>query len=155
VHGRKFRYVKQLGDDHCGAAALAMCCGVSYAKALAAIGRTGEPLTGEGANSSTLVAAALLLGHRLVIIHRSRRVMRLVAEQAHRAVLALAWKRGTPSYRDSPGGHFVFAAEGRIYDPSAHRHWKTHPEAGRRFRDYFRRRPGWVQAVLVYEGPVG
>ena len=148
----KPRYVRQVGGDHCGAAALAMCCRVSYAKALAAFGRIGQPLVGDGATHGDVIAAAATLGHTLTPVHRTRKVMRLMAEQSPRAVLSVMWKPGTKSYRASPSGHYVYVEHGLIYDPSAHVHWKTHPEQGRGFREYFRRRPGWVHTVLEWEG---
>src|SRR3990167_9255788 len=90
----KPRYVRQVGGDHCGAAALAMCCRVSYAKALAAFGRIGQPLIGDGATHGDVIAAAATLGHTLTPVHRTRKVMRLMAEQSPRAVLSVMWKPG-------------------------------------------------------------
>lgn len=146
---RRVRYVKQIVDDDCGAAALAMCCRVSHTRALAAFGKFGEPITGDGASNGDLIAAAAVLGVTLRPYHvLGAKRMRLIAERVDRAVLAVHWVRGTKSYKDSPGGHFVYIERGFVYDPSAHEHWKSRHGIGRRLSVYFRRRPGRVQTVM-------
>ena len=146
---RRVKWVRQIADDDCGAAALAMCCKVGHAEALAAFGQFGEPIVGEGASNGDLIVAASMLGVTLKPhFHQGAKQMREIAEQVDRAVLTLRWERGTKSHKESPYGHFVYIDRGLVYDPSSYEHWKSHHGTGRTLSTYFRRRPGRVHTVM-------
>ena len=149
---RKVKWVRQMTDDDCGPASLAMCCGVSLADAHKVFGQFGEPLVGYGASNGDLIVAASILGVKLTPHHfQGAERMRIIADRTERAVLSIYWTPGTKSFVDSPGGHFVYFQRGLVYDPSSFEHWKSHYSRGRSLSTYFRRRPGRVRTVMEAE----